>query len=235
MKNVLITGSSTGIGLSIARLLANKGYRVFQTGRRKMPKETCRHYYSIDLNSFAAADELYDNVQKSCDGIDILINNAGEYLYSSVEKTTTSDISRLTMLNFEIPFYLTKLVAPHMKKQKSGRIVNVASISAVVGESDASLYAATKAALFGMTKSLALEFAYDCITINSISPGWVDTNLANNALSDDEKKETLDIIPQRRFISPDEIAKLVLYLISDDAKGLTGQNINLCAGLSVGC
>ena len=122
-----------------------------------------------------------------------------------------------------------------MKKNRFGRIVNISSISAVVGEANASLYAASKSAFFGFEKSLALELAEYNITINSISPGWVETDLTDNALDENEKKETLDIIPQKRFVEPIEIANLVKYLVSNEAKGLTGQNINLCAGLSCGC
>ena len=103
-----------------------------------------------------------------------------------------------------------------------------------MGEANASLYSAAKAGLSGLTKSLALELAQYNITVNQINPGWVDTNLANEALSAEEKNETLEIIPQRRFIEPWEVAKLCRYLISQDAKGLTGQSINLCAGLSCG-
>ena len=122
-----------------------------------------------------------------------------------------------------------------MKKNRWGRIVNIGSISAMVGEANASLYSATKAALSGLTRALALEAAPYGITVNQINPGWVDTPLTQKSLNADEKKEVIDVTPQKRFISPAEIARLVQYLISDDAKGLTGQNINLCAGLSIGC
>ena len=123
-----------------------------------------------------------------------------------------------------------------MKTKKWGRIVNIGSISGVVGEANASLYSMTKSAYIGLTKSLALELAQDNITVNTISPGWVDTELANEAVNNSvfSYEEELDMIPQRRFIHPDEIANLVKYIISVDAKGMTGQNINLCAGLSVG-
>ena len=121
-----------------------------------------------------------------------------------------------------------------MKKNNFGRIINIGSISGVVGEAYASLYSATKSGLSGLTKSLALELAQYNITVNQINPGWVETNLTNNALNEEEKEQTLDIIPQKRFIEPIEVAKLCKYLISEDAKGLTGQNINICAGLSCG-
>ena len=105
-----------------------------------------------------------------------------------------------------------------------------------MGEGKASLYSASKAGLLGLTKALALELAEFNITVNTINPGWVDTDLGNNSAEDSEftKDEIIECIPQRRFVKPQEVASLVKYLISEDAKGITGQGINLCAGLSVG-
>jgi len=124
-----------------------------------------------------------------------------------------------------------------MKQQKKGRIINIGSISGIVGEANASLYSASKAGLLGLTKALALELAENNITVNLISPGWVKTALTADAFAEENnfsETEQIEIIPQRRFIEPSEIAQLVKYLISDSAKGITGQNINLCAGLSLG-
>lgn len=105
-----------------------------------------------------------------------------------------------------------------------------------MGEAYASIYSASKAGLIGLTKSLALELAEFEITVNTINPGWVETELGLKSIQDSEfsLSETLESIPQKRFVQPEEIGKLIKYLISDDAKGLTGQSINLCAGLSVG-
>ena len=105
-----------------------------------------------------------------------------------------------------------------------------------MGEANAALYSATKAGLIGATKALALELAEYGITVNTINPGWVETELGNTSCEDSEfsKEEIIECIPQRRFVEPKEIAAMVKYLISEDAKGVTGQSINLCAGLSVG-
>ena len=105
-----------------------------------------------------------------------------------------------------------------------------------MGEAGASIYSASKSGLIGMTKAIALEVAQDNITINTINPGWVETDLGLNSVEDSEfsKDEIVDCIPQRRFVEPKEIAGMVKYLISQEAKGVTGQSINLCAGLSVG-
>ena len=105
-----------------------------------------------------------------------------------------------------------------------------------MGEAYASLYSATKAGLIGATKALALELAEYNITVNTINPGWVDTELGKTSCNDSEfsEEEIIESIPQKRFISPYEIAGMIKYLISNEAKGVTGQSINLCAGLSVG-
>ena len=123
-----------------------------------------------------------------------------------------------------------------MKEIKWGRIVNIGSISGNMGEAYASMYSATKASLAGLTKALALELAEYNITINTINPGWVDTSLGEKSINDSEfsKDEIIDMIPQKRFVAPLEISNMIKYIISDEAKGLTGQVINLCAGLSVG-
>ena len=232
MKNVLITGSSSGIGKIAAEKLKAEGYNVFQTGRKKLDIE---NYLSIDLSDPKNVNKLYNYVKENFGEIDVLINNAGEYLYSPIDKMKLDETIKIFNSNFISHYYLTSLVVPYMKQKKFGRIVNIASISGVVGEANASLYSATKSAYFGFSKSLALELAEYNITINSISPGWVETPLTNAALNEQEKMETLDVVPQKRFVEPVEIANLIKYLIFDSAKGITGQNINLCAGLTCGC
>lgn len=230
-KNVLLTGSKKGIGLAIYSELKHRGYRVFGCGRSKSDDSD---YLSIDLGDPKNAKTLYDCAKEAMGSVDILINNAGIYMYSPIENTKPQELLNLINLNFVTPQLLCSYAVSDMKKNLWGRIINIGSISGSVGEAYASAYSAAKAGLLGLTKSLALELAPYNITANQINPGWVDTNLAQDALNDEEKKETIDIIPQKRFIEPYEIAKLCSYLISDDAKGLTGQGINLCAGLSCG-
>lgn len=228
VKKVLITGASRGIGKITAKTLTNEGYEVYLTSRSEI---NSKNFIKADLSNLNDAEALFEKIKE----VDILINNAGQYIYSPVENISKEKITELFNVNFLSHYYLTSLVVPYMKKNKWGRIINISSISGVVGESYASLYSASKSAFFGFSKSLALELAEFNITINSISPGWVETDLTNNALSDEEKEETKEIIPQKRFVEPVEIANLVKYLISDEAKGITGQNINLCAGLTCGC
>ena len=198
MYNVLITGSSSGIGLETAKVLSENGYKVFKTGRRRLDDE---HYMSIELSCFEHAKILYEKVIEEFGNIDVLINNAGEYYYSPIERVQTYDIERVMLLNLSIPYYLASLCVSQMKEKRFGRIINISSISASVGEANASLYAATKAGMYGMTRSLALELAQYNITVNCISPGWVETQLVAD-INEEDKAEILDVVPQRRFIRP---------------------------------
>lgn len=232
MKNILITGATSGIGLEIAHVL-EKNNKIFLSGRRKLDKN---NYFACDLADISSADELIQKAKEYFNSeIDVLINCAGQYIYKPIEQMTKQEVDYLLNLNFKSAYILSSLVVWGMKKNKWGRIINIGSISGMVGEGRATLYSATKAALSGLTKALALETAQDNITVNQINPGWVKTPLVDSALTEDEKQEVIDVTPQGRFIEPNEIAKLCEYLISDFAKGLTGQNINLCAGLSIGC
>ena len=169
--------------------------------------------------------------------IDVLINNAGEYIETPMTEVINLDeLEHCTRLNLEAPLYLISRAVPYMKENGFGRIVNIGSISGVMGEAYASVYSATKSGLIGGTKAIALELAEYGITVNTINPGWVETDLGNESIQNGEftKDEITACIPQKRFISPIEIADLVRYMISKEAKGFTGQSVNLCAGLSVG-
>lgn len=227
--NILITGASRGIGKAIAKALDGE---IFVTARQENLLKEYKNYCVCDLA--LEYEKLGKYIEQN--KIDILINNAGEYIYSPIENIEKNALSHIVKTNLEAPLYLISKAIPHMKEKKWGRIINIGSISGVMGEANASLYSATKAGLIGATKALGLELAEYGITVNTINPGWVDTDLGNESINDSEfsKAEIIDSIPQRRFVHPSEIAGMVKYLISEDAKGVTGQSINLCAGLSVG-
>ena len=240
--NVLVTGSSSGIGLAIAiKFLKHKDlFNVIITGRNKEKLKNLSelyncNYYSCDLLYDENINNLYNYIKEITDNnLNILVNNAGIYEYNKIEEI--KNIKDMIKLNLEVPIILTKKIAKKMKENKYGRIINIGSISGVMGEANASVYSATKAGLIGLTKSLALELAEYNITVNTINPGWVDTSLTDKAFDNSEFTidQTIDIIPQKRFIHPSEIAELVYFLTTQKARGITGQSINLCAGLSVG-
>lgn len=233
--NILVTGATRGIGKSIANACIESGQNVIATGRNVELLKSYENYFACDLSTLEGMQKLGEFITNN--KIDVLINNAGEYLYTpAIEGFDIVKLEHITRLNLEAPLYLASKSVSYMKEKGFGRIINIGSISGVMGEANASLYSATKAGLIGATKALALELAEYGITVNTINPGWVDTDLGNASCEDSSftKEEIIECIPQRRFIAPFEVAGMVKYLISEEAKGVTGQSINLCAGLSVG-
>lgn len=233
--NILVTGASRGIGKTIAKSLQCYG-NVYVTARNeeKLKEFGNEMYFVCDLSKEEDLLKLGDFIQEK--KIDILVNNAGEYTYCGIEDTEISKLNEMLAINLKAPIYLMHSAIPNMKKNKFGRVINIGSISGVMGEAYASMYSATKAGLIGLSKATGLELAEFGITVNTINPGWVDTELGKSSIEDSEfsEEEILESIPQRRFVKPEEIAGLVKYLISEEAKGITGQSINICAGLSVG-
>lgn len=228
---ILVTGASRGIGKTVCE---NIDGEIYASSRNEALLACYKNYCTADLSKTEDLEKLGRYIEEH--SIDVLINNAGEYIYSPVENLSFNDIQRLIKINLEAPLYLISKAVPYMKKKGFGRIINIGSISGVMGEAGASIYSASKSGLIGMTKSLALELAEYGITVNTINPGWVDTEMGNSSVEEEgfTKEEVISCIPQKRFVSPEEIAGMIKYLISKEAKGVTGQSINLCAGLSVG-
>ena len=231
--NILVTGATGGIGGAICKELKSVG-NVYATGR------DIERLKQLDVSGCCTCDlaedteSLVDFIKQN--DIDVLINNAGEYICHNIEDIKYTDTDRLFKVNLISPVTLISAAIPNMKKNNWGRIINIGSISGVMGEAYASVYSSSKSGLIGLTKSLALELAQNNITVNVINPGWVDTKLGRESVEDSEfsEEEILSIVPQKRYVTPEEVAKLVRYLISDDARGITGQSINLCAGMTVG-
>ena len=234
--NILVTGASKGIGRVIAQELKSAKHKLFVSARNEQALKELKPagYLLCDLANEYELSKLGDFIAEN--KIDVLINNAGEYIYSEIEKTKVNKLNHIIAVNLKAPIYLTSRAVPYMKEKGFGRIINIGSISGVMGEANASLYSATKSGLIGFSKATALELAQYGITVNTINPGWVETELGKDSIEQSEftQEEIIDCIPQKRFVEPKEIAGMIKYLISDDAKGVTGQSINLCAGLSVG-
>jgi len=239
-KNILITGASKGIGREIVKGLSALGHNLFLVSRNEQLLKSLseeigtKSYCVCDLTDQSDLNNLAKFIKDT--SIDILINNAGEYLYGAIDIMTYEQIFQLFSVNLIAPTFLCSAAVNNMKSKKWGRIINIGSISGVMGEAYASLYSSSKSGLIGLTKALALELAEHNITVNVINPGWVETELGLKSIEESEfsLSETLETIPQKRFVQPEEVEKLIEYLISDNAKGITGQSINLCAGLSLG-
>lgn len=239
IRTALVTGSTGPIGFEIAKTLKKNNYRVILSGRNKsvLKKNSqilCAESFAFDLLEIEKIPYFVEKIFEISNSIDILVNNAGIYEYSDFSKSKNN--SEILKLNLEVPILLSKFFVEKMQKQKWGRIVNIGSISGVMGEPFACAYSASKAGLIGFSKALALELASFGITVNTINPGWVETAMGIDSMNENglSFEENIELIPQKRFIKPSEIANLVNYLASEDAKGITGQSINICAGLSVG-
>jgi NAD(P)-dependent dehydrogenase (short-subunit alcohol dehydrogenase family) len=254
-KVVVVTGASRGIGRATARLFAQAGAHVVAVARseRKLAElkteiENSAGRCSVvccDVSQFSQLENALADVIAREGAIDILVNNAGIYATDSVQDMDTQDWQKIIDTNTTGSFVATKAVLASMKKARFGRIIFVSSISGKSGEAYGSAYSASKFALIGLMQSLALEVAAFGITANAVCPGWVDTDMAHEQINDEkwcnlnsiEVKDSEEIarlsVPQERLIDPLEVANLILYLSSDLARGITGQSINICGGLSI--
>lgn len=223
---VLITGSTKGIGLQIAETFYKEGYTVILNGRTK--KEESKYYTSFfDVTNVT---QIYKEIEKILDkvgNIDVLINNAGIYNNSSVKNMPMSFWESVINTNLTGTFNCSKIL---LEKSKLKRIINISSILGQTGARFCSNYSASKAGIVGFTKSLAREVGPLGITVNVISPGYIDSGMTNT-LSKNFITKIIDEIPLGRLGSAVEVANLALFLASDKANYITGQTINVDGGL----
>jgi 3-oxoacyl-[acyl-carrier protein] reductase len=234
MKTALITGASRGIGNAIALHLKNEGYRVLGTatsskGASKLEDQGIEGLI-LDLNSFDSKEKLWEQIESKKIQISILVNNAGITRDNIVLRMSEDEWQDIMNVNLNGIFYLSKKVLKMMLKLKWGRIVNITSTSASIGNRGQSNYSAAKAGVEAFTKSLAREVGKRNITINSIAPGFIDTDMTqqNGGVNTDE---LIKEIPLGRFGKPDEVAHLASFLCSEEASYITGQIIHINGGL----
>jgi 3-oxoacyl-[acyl-carrier protein] reductase len=239
-KVALITGSAKGIGKSTAQIMANQGANIILTD---IDKEALDKTYDefhnkgyhvkkilIDLSHKEGVEQLINTTVEEFGRIDILVNNAGILLSSSIEDTTDKMIDLTIDINLKAVLYAIRAVTPIMKKQKYGRIVNLASITGKRGDNSTTfVYGSTKGAIITMTRSVARQLGPWGITCNAIAPHAVMTEMMNYWT--DEKKQTMaDKIPVKRLGTVEEMAQLITYLASDQAGFITGETININGG-----
>ena len=236
-KKVLVTGASGGIGKAIAIELSSNGADLCLTGRNKSELESlqkliggnCQIIIS-DLSKSEGIDELANSAQEKMGQIDILINNAGITRDNLFMRMSEEDWNEVINVNLNSIFKLTKHLIKGMIKRRYGRIINITSVIGVAGGAGQSNYSASKAGIIAMSKSLAQEVGSRSVTVNSIAPGFIETNMTAE-LSDDRKQEILNSISIGRLGKPDDIAGAVCFLASDKASYITGQTINVDGGL----
>ena len=235
-KTVLVTGGTRGIGASIVRHFENLNAEVIATGANKdqLHKSINRRvkYHYLDLKNEKSISDFIEYISQR-KKIDVLINNAGMNKIDPIEKIKDEDWNNIYSINLYGPFVLTRAISKIMKKNKYGRIVNIASIFGVISREKRAAYSSTKSGLIGLTKATAHDLAKDNILVNSISPGFINTELTKNILGEKSMKEISSSIPLKRLGDPDEIAKLVLFLTSDQNTYITGENIIIDGGYTI--
>ena len=239
-KISVVTGSAQGIGQAIAITLAQEGSdvvvadldatrceetvaRVQQLGRKAMA-------VSVNVGDWDQVKGMIDRVQKDWERIDILVNNAGITRDGLLLRMKEEDWQSVLQVNLTGTFFCVKAVLPTMSRQRSGRIVNIASIVGAIGNIGQANYAASKAAVIGLTKTVAREYASRNITVNAVAPGFIDTAMTQD-LSTETKEALLNQIPLKRLGQPSDIADAVSFLCSEKAGYVTGHVLHVNGGM----
>lgn len=240
-KLALVTGGGRGIGAAIARALAEAGARVIVCGRNKADLDTvAKEIGGVAMQVDLLDRKATDAAMASAGHVDVLVNNAGIAESASLERTSDEMWDRIMELDATSPFRVTRVFVPGMIKAGWGRIVNVASNAGVSGYGYTAAYCAAKHAMVGMTRALAIDLARTGVTINALCPGWVETNMVDEAVTriaqktgrslDEARTSLASMSPQRRLISPSEVAHAALMLCAHDARGIHGQTIVIDGG-----
>ena len=212
----LVTGASRGIGAAIAAALVREGARVLTPSRVEM-----------DLAVPQSIERYIETIKGS---IDILVNNAGINFLAGIDELDSVTLNETLQINLVAPLQLTQLVVERMKASRYGRIVNLSSVWSIVSKERRIAYAASKSAINGVTRTLALELGQYGILVNAIAPGYVDTELTRQNNSPEQIKAITDNIPLRRLAEPAEIAEMVAFLCSGKNSYMTGQVVVVDGG-----
>ncbi|HLV06413.1 MAG TPA: 3-hydroxybutyrate dehydrogenase [Croceibacterium sp.] len=242
-KRALVTGSTSGIGLAVARALAAEGAEVVLSGFgepaeiESLCREMGARHVAADLTSAAGVEGLMDGAGP----IDILVNNAGMQHVAPVEDFPPEKWDAILALNLSAAFHAARLAVPHMKAQGWGRIISTASAHSLAASPFKSAYVAAKHGLAGLTKVLALELAEHGVTANCISPGYVWTPLVENQIPDTmatrgmtREQVVNDVLlakqPTKKFVQPEEVAALAVFLCREEAQNINGANYSIDGG-----
>jgi 3-oxoacyl-[acyl-carrier protein] reductase len=240
-KTILITGASRGIGKGIALYLANLGADIAFTYASSVEKANA---FEVELNAlgikakgyqsnaadFAASDKLVDEVAKEFGKIDVLVNNAGITRDTLLMRMSEEMWDEVLDTNLKSAFNMTKAVTKYMMRAKQGSIINITSVVGITGNAGQANYAASKAGMIGLTKSVAKELGSRNIRCNAIAPGFIETEMTDT-LNADVKAEWIKGIPLRRGGTTVDVANCVAFLASELSAYITGQTINVCGGM----
>ena len=237
----LITGATRGIGKQIALTLAEQGYNIALNYRKENEEleETIKEIEKNeveclavkgDVSCFSDCEELVKQVIEKFGKVDVLVNNAGITKDMLLMRMKQEDFEQVIDVNLVGTFNVTKNVISHMLKARSGRIINISSVVGVSGNAGQTNYSASKAGIIGFTKSLAKEVASRNILVNSIAPGFIQTDMTE-VLKDEVKEEIAKNIPLKRMGTAKDVANVVKFLVSEESSYITGQVINVDGGM----
>lgn len=240
-KNAIVTGASRGIGRAIALKLASLGanvvinYRSSEEEAISLKEEISKFGVDTliikgDISNSEDVNTLITQTKEKFGKIDIMVNNAGITKDTLILRMKEEDFDKVIDVNLKGVFNCLKEISPIMIKQKSGRIINISSVIGLVGNAGQVNYAASKAGVLGMTKSLAKELGGRGITVNAVAPGFIETDMTET-LGDKFKEEAKKTIPLKRLGSAEDVAAAVAFLASDDASYITGQVLNVDGGM----
>ena len=236
-KNAIVTGSTRGIGRAVAQALANAGARVAVVGRDKSRASAVAtdigHNaagFACDVGSTEQVAKLISDVEKEFGGVDILVNNAGVTKDNLVMRLKDEDWDEVLNANLRGAFAAIRAVSRGMMKKRSGRIINMASVVGLMGNKGQANYAASKAGLIALTKSVAKELGTRGILVNAIAPGYIETEMTE-AMTPEAKAVLNGMIPLERLGKPEDIAAAVVFLASDMASYITGQVLVVDGGM----
>ena len=237
----IVTGAGRGIGHAIAVRLAKEGARVASVSRTEANAQKtadeinaahagAAKAYAVDVSDHAAVQKTGAQILEDFERVDILVNNAGVTRDGLSMRMSPEDWDTVLNTNLKGAFNFTQALQRAMIKQRSGRIINISSVIGLIGNAGQSNYAASKAGLIGLTKSLAREFASRGITVNAVAPGLIETDMTA-VLSEEIRKNILSRIPLNSLGQPDDIASAVAFLASSEAKYITGQVLAVDGGM----
>jgi 3-oxoacyl-[acyl-carrier protein] reductase len=239
-KVAVVTGAAQGIGKAIATLLASKGATVVVCDiNLEMARETAReiesggascHAIRADVTQLGDADQIVKETVQQCGTLDILVNNAGITKDNVLLRMKEDQWDQVMAVNLKGTFTCTKAAIRIMMRQKRGTIINVASITGLMGNAGQANYSASKAGVIGFTKAVAREYADRGITVNAVAPGFIATAMTD-AIPEKEREVLIDQIPLNRLGSPEDVANAVYFLASEEASYITGQVISINGGL----